>query len=60
MYQHTEQQKRLKAEVRAFVDTEILPVASDYERERSKLAPLFGRIGDLGFLEAAPTVRCRL
>lgn len=49
MYQHTEQQKRLKAEVRAFVDTEILPVASDYERERSKLAPLFGRIGDLGF-----------
>lgn len=45
-------QKELRAELRRFVDAEILPVAADYDRRKVFPWELYKRIGEQGYLDA--------
>ena len=51
MFQITEEQRMLRKKLREFVDTEILPMASVYEQNDSFPRTLFGRLGELGYLD---------
>ena len=49
MYILNERQEKLKNEVKAFVDREVIPAASEYDRSGVFPLPLVRRCGELGF-----------
>ncbi len=51
MFQLNEQQKKLRQELRDFVDHEILPHAAAHEQSKAFPKDLFRRLGELGYLD---------